>query len=319
MLFFFIHYNIKLMVYYSIIAAIAYILYFILLAKEMVAQYLWCVYATIVLYMAFSTVSVGYNYGFHLYCMSMIPIIFYTKYMSVKLNTPDPHPVLISVIIVIAYLVSTGIALINGPLYTIGKKISLTVFVANSVSVFCFLIYYTKMILNLVMDSEEKLTNMAHKDQLTGLYNRHYMIEYLENSRENMNKEDKRWLAMLDVDDFKKINDTYGHNSGDYILRSIADIMKEQCKECVIARWGGEEFLVEKGKSCEGSTIILEKLLKTVEKTEFKYDGNNIEVTVTIGIAKLENNENADQWIKHADDNLYYGKNNGKNQIVERI
>lgn len=314
MLIFFYKYDIKLMEYYSIIAIIAYMLYYILLKYEKIATYLWCVYMTITLYMAIATISVGYNYGFHLYCMSIIPIIFYAKYMAKKLNTPDPHPMAIAAVIVIIYMISSSISLIRGPVYTINKKTSIIVFAANSLSVLGFLIYYTKMIITLITDSEEELTNMAHKDQLTGLYNRHYMLEYLEENKAD--KKINRWIAMLDVDDFKKINDTYGHNCGDYVLSKVAQIMKEQCKNCIISRWGGEEFLVESGKTDEQCDIHLENLRKAVEEADFIYDEKKVKVTVTIGAATNKINENVDKWINRADDNLYYGKNNGKNQVI---
>ncbi len=314
MLFFYACYGIKTMVVYSIIAIAGYILYFILIARDKLCMYMWCVYMTIIIYMAIATISLGYETGFHLYCMSLIPIVFYTKYMSIKIHTHNPYPLAIAIFIVIVNIISTGIAIANGPIYTIKKDISITFLVINTTSVAAFLIYYTRMIVNLVIESEYKLSTIASKDLLTDLYSRRYILKHLE---KHNSANPSEWLAMLDVDDFKHINDTYGHNCGDYVLTHISDIMKKTCDGCVLSRWGGEEFLIYSENNAVDISK-LELLRKTVEQTESVYNQQKVRVSVTIGVARR--NEvvgDIEQWIKCADDKLYYGKNNGKNQVVQ--
>ena len=123
MLILFVYFNITPMIYYSVIALIGYVLYFMLLKRLKVCAYMWCVYATIIIYMAIATICLGYKCGFHLYSMSLIPIIFYSQYISTKIDTKDPNPLAVSIAIVAVSIISSAIAIINGPLYEINKTI----------------------------------------------------------------------------------------------------------------------------------------------------------------------------------------------------
>ena len=282
MLILFVYFNITPMIYYSVIAMIGYVLYFMLLKRQKVCAYMWCVYATIIIYMAIATICLGYKCGFNLYSMSLIPIIL------------------------------SAIAIINGPLYEINKTIISVMLACNAISVSAFLIYYTKVIVDLVIESEKKLNSIANIDLLTDLYSRRYMINYLE----EYDADDEGWLAMADVDDFKKINDTYGHNCGDYVLNFIAQKMKNICSNCVISRWGGEEFLIHNGTH-DSTHEVLEKLRREIENSECIYKQQKINISLTIGVAQRNADGDIEEWIKRADDRLYYGKNNGKNMVVD--
>lgn len=312
MMAFFMHFNITPMIYYSVIALIGYALYYMLLKKQNVCAYMWCVYATIVIYMAIATICLGYKCGFHMYSMSLIPIIFYSQYISTKINTKDPNPLAVSIAIVSVSIISSAIAIINGPLYEVNKIITSVMLMCNVISVSAFLIYYTRMIVGLVIESERKLNSIANIDLLTDLYSRRYMINHLQ----EYGMDNSGWLAMADVDDFKKINDTYGHNCGDYVLRFIAQKMKNVCHGCVISRWGGEEFLIYNG-NMEVTHEILEKLRREIESSECIYKQQKINISLTIGIAQRNDDGDIEEWIKRADDKLYYGKNNGKNMVVD--
>jgi diguanylate cyclase (GGDEF)-like protein len=157
------------------------------------------------------------------------------------------------------------------------------------------------------------LEKMALMDNLTGLYNRHYLLAVLD-SMEIENPEDC-WIAMLDIDNFKKVNDTYGHNCGDYILREVAGYAHQTCDKCTVCRWGGEEFIILSAKSgC--STDILETLRKKIEDEEFHFEDSTLKITVTIGASAYSGDISNDAWISNADEKLYYGKTNGKNQVV---
>lgn len=302
------------LLWFSIPTLLVYVVGYFLIAKDRLDIYVRLVYFWITLYMCVCTVCLGYKIGFHLYCLSMIPIIFYTEYMAEKLNRPRINAFVASGIIAICYLLSTGYTAFQGPIYTVDNSIAGSFWAFNSVIVIAFLVFYSRLMLSLIGDYETKLRDAALKDKLTGLYNRHYMLESLDKAS---SEGSEHFLAMVDIDDFKKINDTYGHNAGDYVLSKLADIMREQCNNCKLSRWGGEEFLIlSKGKVGSSGFRTIEGLRAAVEGYDFEYEGTKIKVTITCGLADFVPGRSIDAWVSEADDKLYAGKGSGKNKVV---
>ena len=310
MLFFYIC-EATIMVYFSIPTILVYIIGYILIYKKKFYFYVWMVYLWITLYMSLATVCLGYKYGFHLYSLSMIPIIYYTNYIAYKINQKKLTTAFFSLIIIACYMACTIYVSLAGSVYEGSNAAEAIFWITNSIIVFAFLIFYTKLLIKTTIDSEEKLREMSYVDSLTGLFNRHYMMEQLGNESEKANP---GTVAMIDIDDFKQINDVYGHNAGDYVLKKLAGIMKDNCGDSIISRWGGEEFLILINTG-SNSKEMMENLRTTVEKTKFEFDKNPIKVSVTIGIAEKEG-KSIDRWIQEADKRLYIGKNSGKNVVV---
>jgi diguanylate cyclase (GGDEF)-like protein/PAS domain S-box-containing protein len=156
-------------------------------------------------------------------------------------------------------------------------------------------------------------------DPLTGLYNRRYILNRINEDLSALNTNDNNFsIIITDIDFFKKINDTYGHAFGDYVLKTVSDILKAMVGEAgCVSRWGGEEFLIFlSGSNLKEARIIAEKIRKKVEETSFGYDSNQISLTMTFGVAIYNKNESIDDMIKKADDSLYLGKNSGRNQVI---
>ena len=170
---------------------------------------------------------------------------------------------------------------------------------------------------NKLMKYNDQLQKQANTDQLTGLFNRRRAIEFLETVRsenDSMNVS----VAMCDIDFFKKVNDTYGHDAGDEVLKAVASTMREQCPETsVISRWGGEEFLIIL-PNCNGDDafVSMEKLRSMIKGKSINVGENEINITMTFGITEYGLNTDIDTLIKEADEKLYYGKQNGRNQVV---
>lgn len=155
-------------------------------------------------------------------------------------------------------------------------------------------------------------------DALTGLYNRRHFNAELE--REFMRS--KRYggdlcIAIIDIDFFKKINDTYGHLCGDYVLKEVAYLILENFRKTdMVFRYGGEEFVVLMTEtSLENSLIPLERLRKTIENNNFIFKGEKIKVTISIG-AETNHTESTEEFLNNADKALYKAKQNGRNQTV---
>lgn len=155
-------------------------------------------------------------------------------------------------------------------------------------------------------------------DALTGLYNRRHFNAELE--REFMRS--KRYggdlcIAIIDIDFFKKINDTYGHLCGDYVLKEVAYLILGNFRKTdMVFRYGGEEFVVLMTEtSLENSLIPLERLRKTIENNNFIFKGEKIKVTISIG-AETNHTESTEEFLNNADKALYQAKQSGRNQTV---
>lgn len=314
LMFFFHIINAKILVYFSIPTIFVYLIGYVLISKSYLYAYVCLVYLWLTLYMSVATICLGYGFGFHLYGMSMIPIIFFTEYMGHSMNSDKVKAIPISLVIVVSYLVSTLIPTFRGPIYEVNTGFDLVFWVTNSVIVLSFLIFYSHILIKGMIYSEDKLKKIALEDNLTGLYNRHFMLNELEKVSGN---DEGYFLAMADIDNFKKINDIYGHNAGDSVLKGVAEVLKKNFEAEQVCRWGGEEFLIlgyDRNKAAE----MMEKFRSDIRKKVFEFDGNKIFVTLTIGIGYRTEAEKIDKWVQVADDRLYKGKNNGKNQVVDK-
>lgn len=165
----------------------------------------------------------------------------------------------------------------------------------------------------------ERLRSMASYDALTQLPNRRNMNEHLQTLVYDFNHNGKPFcIAIADVDFFKHINDNYGHDAGDYVLTTLADMFKSTMRgRGCAARWGGEEFLFTfEGMSGKQAYIILESLRMQIEKKKFLYKDQNIQITLTFGLEEYSQIVGAEATIAKADTKLYQGKSTGRNQVV---
>ncbi|WP_321367716.1 GGDEF domain-containing protein [uncultured Desulfuromusa sp.] len=165
----------------------------------------------------------------------------------------------------------------------------------------------------------DELYQLSITDPLTKAYNRHYFFQTSENLIKISKRENKKIsLLMLDLDNFKKINDTYGHNSGDIVLMAFAKEIRSLTRESdVFARIGGEEFAVFLyGSSLEDAKNVAQKICSTIERYPFIANGAKIDVTVSIGIATLDDKiDTLSLLYSEADKYLYKAKSLGRNRV----
>lgn len=299
--------------YFSIPTALVYIIGYFLILKDKLLGYVRMVFIWLTLYMGITTICLGSEYGFHLYCFSMIPVAYTTKYMSYKLRSKGIKALYLCLGIAAFYLACTGYVSCFGPVYEIDRKYSTVFWLFNAMAVLGFLIYYINYLINSIIKSEDMLKEIAHTDRLTGLYNRHYMIELLDSLPCN---EAAGYLAMADIDNFKMINDVYGHNAGDKVLKAVSGKLRNVCSGSVCARWGGEEFLILLPADGQEPTALMERVRQNVAGETVRYEEHDITVTITVGLSSRENGQKVDEWIHNVDKKLYDGKNSGKNKVV---
>ncbi len=165
-----------------------------------------------------------------------------------------------------------------------------------------------------------EIEKLATTDGLTGLLNHRLFQEKLSEELRRLNRfSDPTTLLLIDLDYFKKINDTYGHPVGDLVLKGVAKIIKETIRDIDIpARYGGEEFAaILPGTEGAGAKMIAERLRKAVMNSSFTAAGSSFKITISIGIATSPfDAKSKEELIKKADIALYHAKNSGRNQII---
>lgn len=171
-----------------------------------------------------------------------------------------------------------------------------------------------------LQEAYDKLEYIATRDPLTGLLNRRALMERidLEKNRCRRNKSPMS-IILSDIDNFKVVNDTYGHDVGDEILVCISKLLTRTLRDVdYVCRWGGEEFLILlPDTNCEQACHVAEKIRKNIQSYDFNKSLKKGSVTMTLGVAEFSKKQTIKQWIKIADAALYTGKNLGRNRVVQ--
>ena len=152
-------------------------------------------------------------------------------------------------------------------------------------------------------------------DKLTGLYNRLKLDELMLIKIEAFRRYNVDFsIILLDIDNFKSVNDTYGHDVGDYVLQTIAKTLRTHIRITdIIGRWGGEEFLIIcNNTNLDNSKILAENIRKIVENIKFDKVGNK---TISLGLSEFQKDDDVKSIFKRADDALYEAKTTGKNKV----
>lgn len=194
--------------------------------------------------------------------------------------------------------------------------------VINSALIFFIAMFLSSVFSARYKSSIRKLKRFADIDELTQLYNRHAIRSKFDEAKKYLIENKINFgICILDIDDFKLINDSYGHNIGDDVLSEISKILKAAENETVsVCRWGGEEFLIidQYGKNKDEFISRIDTIRKSISDLTFLYPDKNIRfsITVTAGCSFSESNLEIHELIDQADNRLYKGKNSGKNKTV---
>lgn len=185
-----------------------------------------------------------------------------------------------------------------------------------------FAIWATAIVSYIHLKMLARLEPLATTDQLTGLFNRHYFTSEVV-KQINIWRRYQRPLSIIiiDIDYFKKVNDSYGHLVGDYALKALADICRSQVRDIdTVARIGGEEFAVLlPSTAVNGAMQIAERIRKITQKSTFKHEDATFKFTVSLGVAELTDESwSITEFLKAADEMLYKAKNAGRNRCLAK-
>ena len=164
----------------------------------------------------------------------------------------------------------------------------------------------------------DELYRMAVLDGLTDIHNKRYFLDFLEREMARcLRYGGELCLALIDIDHFKRVNDTFGHPAGDFVLEQVARLIEGRMRrEALLARYGGEEFaLVLPEINLAHARLFCERLRARIERHVFRFDGEKIKATISIGIAFLDGPMRPAEFIKAADKQLYLAKKHGRNQV----
>ena len=260
----------------------------------------------------------GWSIGVQHFLTLMVVFIFFNVYGM-------PLHKILALILLLAYrILLFEFAQRMSPAASLTAQGNIAYQTLNTIAFFVMLAVICVIFSTSIQDTErqlllknQSLSREAGTDPLTGLPNRRMMIEMIEKYRGH-NPETPFSIAIADIDFFKKVNDTYGHNCGDFALMRLTELFAAHAEGRYTAcRWGGEEFcFFLPGKNLDEAGTVMNDLCVSVEKMKLKYEEHDLSLTITIGVEENDFVSPLDALLDNADEKLYMGKNAGRNRVI---
>ncbi|WP_319414860.1 GGDEF domain-containing protein [Marispirochaeta aestuarii] len=269
----------------------------------------------IIVHSFLSALFLGLGPGFHLFILTLGPCMFLLPFTS------DLGKWLLMLGTIIAFTALRFFFADYSAPYVLSIDLENLFFTINIIVVVFSLSLLSYYFSRASWAAETYISHLSQVDPLTGCLNRRGMEEVLANERvHNSISNASLGLLMCDIDDFKKVNDSYGHSFGDQVLKETVLRMGTALRLTdQIGRWGGEEFLIMlPGTDINGAERAADKVLKGITESPYEIEGKSLYLSITIGVSVLNNTETLQNCIKRADKAMYTGKLGGKNRVVAR-
>lgn len=308
---------IKELVFYHIGSVIFYIVMFRLAGMEKFRIIVAAIHVEVCLFVLVSVFHLGWEPGFSMYLFAMASLVYFCPYKRKYI----PYFFSLGEVILFLSLKFYCTAFLPD-INVLPQSVVLAFYLSNCLACFSIILIVARLsnlsagvTLKKLEDENEQLTIEAHYDHLTTLISRSYLKECLENRQY-----DTFAIALGDIDNFKQVNDRYGHKCGDYILQSIAAMMKTLSSDHTdICRWGGEEFvIIFYDLPQEQIAEQIKHLCSQIENKKFHYHNAVLHITMTFGIAMGQAGDDAGRLLDEADLMMYEGKRKGKNRIITK-
>ncbi|WP_029231036.1 diguanylate cyclase domain-containing protein [Butyrivibrio sp. VCB2006] len=306
--------GVKPMAYFNIFSIVFYLFMLYVVHKELLPFYAVTVYLEVALHMTLAVILTGWGSGFQVTLIGMNVLAFYAEYTGRSLKLKFVPVLPMGILGMILYLGTCVYLQFYPAPYSLPQIAEFWLSILWGVIVFVINLFVLQLLVLIVDSSEKQLEYQLSHDKLTGLPNRYFLSKHFE----KLHSDNKPyWIAISDIDDFKKVNDVYGHNCGDYVLKKVGEILSGKGAMC--GRWGGEEFIFAQAGSEKLSDPydFLNDLRKAIKDYPFEYDGQRVKVTMTFGLACSSEGKEIDDIIRDADEKLYAGKHSGKNVVVD--
>ena len=265
----------------------------------------------------------GYGNVFELYLICVMPVLFFSSYV---ISRRAMITYILGTLSAVIFVVLRIYSVFEAPPYAFSSEVvEVGVYIYNCFILFAALFLFSILLIQEIQSTHdelkaknEMLVFMNEHDSLTRLLTRGSMHSQIAQAiRKKRSEEAPFAVAFCDIDNFKRFNDTYGHDCGDYVLQNVAAVIEENVGASgTVCRWGGEEIVILFKEITKQETVrITENIRRDVETKAFYYDNQQVGVTITCGIAFGEISDSEQDIIKRADKALYCGKNEGKNRI----
>ena len=310
------------LVIFNVFSVILYIFCLFLCRKKIILPVYVGIILEVTAYTILSSYYIGIDKGTHCFLFAIIPIIIYFGSSLFKRGSRWG----IAIILLLnftTFAVLYGLFYSEQPPYTVtpGIKLALTMFavfvmVFSTIFYSVLYIFLTENLVDMLEKKNELLSVAAREDALTSLLNRRGFLPIVADMMRN--DDEPFCIAFCDLDDFKHVNDSYGHDGGDEVLKNVTLMIREELPGCDICRWGGEEFVIlMKGYDLAGARLKAEALRTRIGSQPTVFYGKHIYVTTTIGLEeKSDRYSDPEAIIKVADERMYYGKQHGKNILI---
>lgn len=261
----------------------------------------------------------GWNIGVQHFLMVILTLYFFSSYKKYA------GKILYAVFLCCLRILLFYIYHYKEPIWPLSAGDENILQMINTIAIFSCISIIAFIFSNSTQELESKLVNynamlekQANTDALTGLYNRRKAMEYMDYLTSGQAGHSGFSLCICDIDFFKNVNDNYGHDFGDEVLKGISGIFMEEMKKGnFAARWGGEEFLLL-FPDCNGdeALIKLEKIRQRIKEMKIKKDDYEVSITMTFGLTEYDYINGLTATLKEADEKLYIGKQKGRDRIV---
>ncbi|MBO4781781.1 MAG: GGDEF domain-containing protein [Lachnospiraceae bacterium] len=308
--------------YFNVLSVVVYIFCLVLCKNGHILPVYISIYLEVSTYAVLSVYNVGWKCGSFYFLFSIVPIVIYFGSGLFK-NTKRWIIVILLLLIFANFVFLYLFFYKEEPRYIVNDTVRSILYVFSTFALFLSVVFYNAIY---IYSSEHEKTSLEEKnvrlsadalaDTLTGLLNRRGFLPIL--SEMMLTRSHHFCIAFFDIDNFKRINDSYGHDCGDEVLRHISSIVKKEMHGCEICRWGGEEIIIlMRDYDLEVAKQKMEYIRKTIETTPTIFYNKLITATVTIGLEEYSDKyKEPEEIIKVADERMYYGKQHGKNIVI---
>ncbi len=306
----------------NVLSVVVYLFCMLLCRQGYVMPVFISILLEVTIYSILSTYYIGLRCGTYCFLFSIVPIIIYFGCFLFK----GKQRVIVVFLLILNFAIFVMLYIrfttrkpvydLPVPVMTLLVIFSSFVMAVSTIVYNAIYIYSSEMEVNSLEQENKQLSADAKEDALTSLLNRRGFMPVIEKLMED--KGAHFCVAFCDIDNFKRINDSYGHDAGDEVLRHITAVIRKEMHGCEICRWGGEEIIIlMKDHDMAVAKEKMEYLRRSIESGPTVFFNKRINATITIGLEEYKKEyEDPEDIIKTADERMYYGKQHGKNILI---